>query len=125
MIEAAQTDGRVDQIELDKIAKMLTTDFKEDSIEVKLSIEKSLKEIDEPKSLHFFTSKINKMFSSEKKILLIETLWKIILSDGRVHDFESNLIRSLAGLLYISDVKCGIAKKKALKDMENDLESEI
>ena len=125
MIEAAQTDGRVDQIELDKIAKMLTTDFKEDSIEVKLSIEKSLKEIDEPKSLHFFTSKINKMFSSEKKILLIETLWKIILSDGRVHDFESNLIRRLAGLLYISDVKCGIAKKKALKDMEKDIESEI
>ena len=38
---------------------------------------------------------------------------------GKVHDFESNLIRRLAGLLYISDVKCGNAKKKALAKIQN------
>ena len=50
----------------------------------------------------------------KKKLLLIETLWEIILVDGVVHDFESNLVRRLAGLLYISDVSCGNAKNKAL-----------
>ena len=39
---------------------------------------------------------------------------EIILVDGVVHDFESNLVRRLAGLLYISDVSCGNAKNKAL-----------
>ena len=53
-------------------------------------------------------------FDNEKKILLIEALWEIVLSDGEIHDFESNLIRRLAGLLYISDVNSGNARKRAL-----------
>ena len=48
-------------------------------------------------------------------ILLRIILWEIILEDGEVHDFESNLIRRLAGLLYISDGQCGTAKKKVLE----------
>ena len=49
----------------------------------------------------------------EQKIQLIEILWEIILADNEVHDFETNLIRRLAGLLYISDVECGNAKIRA------------
>ena len=72
------------------------------------------------KSLYFFTSKINKIFSDKKKLLLIETLWEVILSDGQLHEYESNLIRRLAGLLYISDVSCGNAKKKAIEKIKNN-----
>ena len=114
MLEAAQVDGRVDQIEIDKISKILIENFHEDQLAVELELQNSLKKIDEPKSLHFFTSKLNKAFSNTKKDFLIETLWEIILLDGKVHEFESNLIRRLAGLLYISDVSCGNAKKRAL-----------
>ena len=46
---------------------------------------------------------------------MIEVLWEVILSDNKVHDFETNLIRRLAGLLYISDVECGNAKIRAEK----------
>ena len=53
-------------------------------------------------------------FDNDKKLLLIETLWEIVLSDGELHDFESNIIRRLAGLLYISDVNSGNARKRAL-----------
>ena len=54
----------------------------------------------------------------EKKIILIEILWEIILEDGKIHDFETNLIRRLAGLLYISDTQCGKAKKKILEKFQ-------
>ena len=64
--------------------------------------------------MHYYTSFINKNFDYDSKLLLIEALWEIVLSDGKVHDFESNLIRRLAGLLYISDVDSGNARKKAL-----------
>jgi len=117
MIEASNTDGSIDSNEIDKIFTILTDIFKNDSDKVNLSIKKCVEEINEPKSLHFFTSKINKIFSEEKKIILIETLWLIILSDGKVHEFESNLIRRLAGLLYVSDISCGNAKKRALNQM--------
>ena len=119
MLEAAQVDGKIDQIEIDKISKTLTENFKEDKLAVKLELQNSLKAIDELKSLHSFTSKLNKEFSNKKKDLLIEALWEIILLDGKVHEFESNLIRRLAGLLYISDVSCGNAKKRAQINLKN------
>ena len=119
MIEAANSDGTVDESEIKKISKSLVDVFEEDSQEVELVIKDCLKEINEPKSLHFFKSKINKIFDENKKILLIEALWKIVLSDGNVHEFESNLIRRLAGLLYISDVSCGNAKNRAIKSLSN------
>ena len=114
MLEAASTDGKIDQVEINRISESLVEIFKENKAEVDLVLQKLLKELDTPKSLYFFTSKLNKVFSDEKKTLLIETLWDIILSDGKEHEYESNLIRRLAGLLYISDVSCGNAKKRAL-----------
>ena len=120
MLEAAQVDGKIDQIEIDKISKTLTENFQEDKSAVELELQNSLKEIDKPKSLHSFTSKLNKEFSNKKKDLLIETLWEIILLDGKVHEFESNLIRRLAGLLYISDVSCGNAKKIAIENIKKN-----
>ena len=119
MMEAANTDGNVTEDEINKISSSLVEIFKEDPLEVKKIITKKLKYKDEPKSLQFFSYKINKSFTIEKKLLLIETLWEIILADGEIHDFESNLIRRLAGLLYISDVSCGNAKRKALEKIQN------
>ena len=119
MIEAAQTDGKVDQKEIDKISKILVETFHENQNEVEPVLQNCLNELDEPKSLHSFTTKLNKMFSNKKKTLLIETLWEIVLADGELHEFESNLIRRLAGLFYISDVSCGNAKKRALEKINS------
>ena len=82
MLEAAQIDGKVDQIEVDKISKILIEIFEEDQLQVEFELKKSLKKIDEPKSLHFYTSKLNKKFSNKKKELLIVSLWEIFLLDG-------------------------------------------
>ena len=114
MIEAAYTDGQIDESELKKIKLTLIDIFKENPYEVDLVIKESVKNKNNSKSLHHYTSFINKNFSDDKKLLLIEALWEIVLSDGEIHDYESNLIRRLAGLLYISDVNSGNARKRAL-----------
>ncbi len=113
MIEAANTDGKITDVELIKISTSLIQVFKEDPKIVDECLSKAFENKDNSKSLYFYTSKINKTFSDDKKILLIEVLWEIILSDNEIHDFETNLIRRLAGLLYISDVECGNAKIRA------------
>jgi len=113
MIEAANTDGAVSSDEVNKISLSLINVFKEDPKDVKLVLSRALDNKDNSHSLHFYTSKLNKSFSHEKKLLLIEVLWEVILSDNEIHDFESNLLRRLAGLLYISDIECGNAKKRA------------
>ena len=114
MIEAAYTDGNIDEIELNKIKASLVNTFNEDLNEVNDVLDEAINNKNNSKSLHSYTSFINKNFTNEKKLYLIEALWEIVLSDGKLDDFESNLIRRLAGLLYISDVDSGNARKRAL-----------
>ena len=114
MVEAAYTDGQIDQNEINNIRFSLINVFKENAEEVDTILEEALNNKNNTKSLHNYTSYINKNFGEDKKLLLIEALWEIVLSDGKVHDFESNLIRRLSGLLYISDVNSGNARKRAL-----------
>ena len=122
MLEAANTDGNISQPELNKISSSLINIFKEDPTSVEKSLTKAYNEYDQSKSLYFYTSKINKNFSDVNKILLIEILWEIILSDGELHDYETSLLRRLAGLLYISDVQSGNAKQRALNKIQNSSE---
>ena len=119
MIEAAYTDGTIGESELKKIKFSLVNVFDEDTEEVDLVLDEAIKNKNNSKSLYYYTSFINKNFDSDKKLLLIESLWEIVLSDGEIHDFESNLIRRLAGLLYISDVNSGNARKRALDKLSN------
>ena len=54
----------------------------------------------------------------EFRLKIIEILWKIVYSDGTSDDYESNLIRRICGLLYISDKDNGIIRatfKNSLK----------
>ena len=104
----------IDEDEIKKIRLSLIDIFEENSDQVEIVLNKAIKNKNNSKSLHHYTSFINKNFSEDKKLLLIEALWEIVLSDGEIHDFESNLIRRLAGLLYISDVNSGNARKRAL-----------
>ena len=120
MIEAADSDGKIDNKELEKINFILVKTFKEDKNDVKNNLKIAFENKNNSKSLYYYTSKINKSFSDKKKLLLIETLWEIVLSDGEVHDYESSLIRRLSGLLYISDVNSGNARKRALNKILNN-----
>ena len=64
-------------------------------------------------------TKVIKNNSLEFKTIIVKELWKLIISDDSIDQFESNLIRRLAGLFYISDVSCGNAKKRALEKLNN------
>jgi len=51
------------------------------------------------------------------KIRIIESLWKIIYSDANADPYETNLMRRLAGLLYIDAKTMGDLKEKIKKDL--------
>ena len=59
-----------------------------------------------------------KSLSTENKILIVETLWRIILSDGKSDIYENNLMRRLAGLLYLDDKIVGETKVKVLNNKQ-------
>ena len=66
-----------------------------------------------------FTREI-KNKSMEFRLKIIEILWKIVYSDGTSDNYESNLIRRLCGLLYISDKDSGMIKLK-VQNLKNNL----
>ena len=61
-----------------------------------------------------FTSTIKKE-SLEVKTEVIEHLWKIIISDQSVDQYESSLMRRVCGLIYFPDKLAGDIKLKFLK----------
>ena len=58
-----------------------------------------------------FTKKVKNMNENNKK-KIIESLWKIIYSDNLADVYEDNLMRRLAGLLYIDSKVMGDIKEK-------------
>jgi len=64
-----------------------------------------------------FTREI-KNISQSDKIKVIESLWKIIYSDSDADMYETNLMRRLAGLLYIDTETIGKLKEKAKEELK-------
>ena len=60
-----------------------------------------------------FTNVIKK-YSDETKSIIVKNLWKIIISDKKVDQYESNLMRRICGLIYFSDKMSGEIKLKLL-----------
>ena len=46
---------------------------------------------------------------------IIEHLWKVIISDNSVDQYESNLMRRICGLIYFPDKECAEIKLKLLQ----------
>ena len=76
-------------------------------------ISKAEKKENDSNHIQEFTRDV-KSLSMENKIIILETLWKIILSDGKSDIYENNLMRRLAGLLYLDDKILGETKVKIL-----------
>ena len=57
---------------------------------------------------------IIKQNSLDIKKDIIEHLWKIIISDNTIDQYESNLMRRICGLIYFSDKECAEIKLKII-----------
>ena len=66
------------------------------------------------KTTNIFTNIIKKK-SMELKKDIIEHLWKVIISDNSVDQYEANLMRRICGLIYFPDKECAEIKLKLLK----------
>ena len=62
-----------------------------------------------------FTNIIKKN-SMEVKSKIIENLWKIIISDNSVDQYESNLMRRICGLIYFPDKMSAEIKLRLLNN---------
>ena len=110
LIHAAKIDEDYTDLEK-KIIEQTIVDFgaKKDDLEF---IKKKAKEVEENSNQILDFTKEVKSLENQKKIRIIETLWKIIYSNREADIFETNLMRRLGGLLYIDNKTLGDIKEK-------------
>ena len=115
LVHAAKIDANFEENEKQIIKKTLITLGAESSNIDKLISDAITTEENSNQILNF-TKEIKSMSTSDK-IKIIESLWEIIYSDNSADIYETNLMRRLAGLLYIDDKTMGDLKEKIKKSL--------
>ena len=111
LIHAAKIDENYTEIEK-KIIKKAIIDLNEISPdEAEKMLKLAEKKEKESNQIIEFTREAKK-YPMEFRLKIIEIIWKIVYSDGTNDNYESNLIRRICGLLYISGKDNGIIKMK-------------
>jgi len=111
LVHAAKMDENYTIDEKKIIEKALSQLTKKNSNEISQIITLAEKKESEANHILNFTREIKKKDINFRKEI-IDILWKIVLSDGKSDMYESNLIRRVCGLLYISDKESGEIKLK-------------
>ena len=109
LIHAAKIDENYTEDEKKIIKKTIMELNKINSNQADELLKLAEKKEEESNQIVEFTKEIKK-YSMEFKLKIIEIIWKIVYSDGTSDNYESNLIRRICGLLYISDKDNGIIK---------------
>lgn len=114
LVEAALMDGRFGANERADVNALLRTRFGLDARDADLLILEAEKAVAETNQLYAFTRIVKDRYGPADRLRMIEMLWEVVYADGKLHDFEANLVRRVAGLLYVSDRDSGLAKQKVL-----------
>ena len=118
LVHAAKIDENYTDQEKTIIKKALVELSKVDLNKADKLLRDAEKKEEESNQILEFTKEIKKQ-SMDFRLRIIEIIWKIVYSDGTNDNYESNLIRRICGLLYISDKDNGIIKTKVKNLLKN------
>ena len=115
LIHVAKIDKNYEEKEKDIIKKTLIELGAESANIDKLISNATVIEENSNQILNF--TRVVKNSLESDKVRIIEALWKIIYSDNSADIYETNLMRRLAGLLYIDSKTMGDLKEKVKKNL--------
>ena len=119
LISTAKYDGNFDESERLEIHNLIKNYFSL-SIESTNDLFKAAEKIEnEANDLQQFTRSLNKLLNEEEKLKIVELIWKIVMADGIIDNYEENLVRRLSGLLYLQDKDIGNIKNKLTNDIHS------
>jgi uncharacterized tellurite resistance protein B-like protein len=114
LIHAAKIDENYTKNEEEIIKKtLIELGAKEETISQTIKDAKSIEE--NSNQILDFTREVKNLPENDK-IKIVEALWSIIYSNNEADIYETNLMRRLAGLLYIDSSTMGDIKDKIKKE---------
>ena len=113
LVEAAMADGSMGAVERDRIVTLLTGQMEMSPADAIAMLDAQVSTHDSRIELHGLVRAIRAETEAEDRAIIMEMIWMVVLADGHVDAHESQLMRRLAGLLYVDDVAAGHAQKRA------------
>jgi uncharacterized tellurite resistance protein B-like protein len=102
LVHAAAIDGSISDVERNKLHSVIKQRFDLDEAETDALVAEATEAEHEAIDLYHFTSLINRVLDENGRRRVVEMMWEIVYADGRVTEFQSNLIWRAADLLGIS-----------------------
>ena len=116
MVEVAVQDGEFDVVERAAIEKSLTKKLNLSADDAKELLEQAEDKQSQSIQILSFTKEIKNHFDGQGRAHIMAMLWDVVFADGEEDNYESNLMRRIAGLLYISDKESGEIRKKVMRE---------
>ena len=111
LVHAANIDEIYSDHEKDLVRKFIKSYIKDGDTD---QILKKAEEIENSSNQLLNYTNIIKKNSMDVKKDIIEHLWKVIISDDSIDQYESNLMRRICGLIYFPDKECAEIKLKLI-----------
>ena len=111
LVHAANIDENYSEHEKQLVKEFIKSYLKDENSE---EILKEAEKIESNSNQLLNYTNILKQNSNEIKKDIIEHLWKVIISDKSVDQYESNLMRRICGLIYFPDKECAEIKLQLL-----------
>jgi len=113
LVTAGTIDGNFDADEKRKVKALLQTRFALGPKEVRQLFEGSEVRERDAVDLYRFTSVLCRQLDQDGRKRIVEMLWEVVMADGVVDEFESNLVWRVAELIGVSTRDRVILRKKA------------
>jgi uncharacterized tellurite resistance protein B-like protein len=113
LLEMMRMDSSITAAETDSVTRTLQTRFGLDAAEVDTLMALATEEARLATDYFQFTSLINRTFSAEQKVQVVEYLWQVAYADGHLDAHEQHFMRKIADLLYVSHADYVAAKQRA------------
>jgi len=111
LVHAAKIDEIYSDHEKELVKNFIKSYLEDDDINETL---KEAEEIENNSNQLLNFTNIIKQNPMDIKKDIVEHLWKVIISDNTVDQYESNLMRRICGLIYFSDKECAEIKLKLI-----------
>ncbi len=102
LIHVMTIDGEESETEHGKLRAILKNQFELDDAKTDALIEAATAADREAIDLYHFTSLLNRSLDEAGRLRIVEMMWEIVYADGKMSEFEDNVVWRAADLLSIS-----------------------
>lgn len=102
LVHTAGIDGQVSDAEHARLHDLIKQRFKLDDKAADKLLARAEEADEKAIDLYQFTTRLNRALDDNQRARIVEMMWQVVFADGKVTEFEDNLIWRAADLLHVS-----------------------